>query len=219
MRKPAPHLARTHQDPGAADGIVVKDAAATGLSKTAVSCTASGAGAQCPLSNTVAGLEGAGLTVPALPANTTLVFTVTATVTALNSTVTNTVSLQLPAGMTDSNPANNTASDSDAVRGSTNLSVTKSNGTNTVTAGGFTSYTITVTNSGPSAAKNAVVSDPVTAGLSCTAVVTCSGTGGALCGAATIPAATLQSGFTIPTLPSGGVITLVETCGVTATGQ
>ena len=69
--------------PGAADGIVVKDAATTGLSKTAVSCTTSGAGAQCPLSNTVAGLEGAGLTVPALPANTTLVFTVTATVRRL----------------------------------------------------------------------------------------------------------------------------------------
>ncbi len=121
--------------------------------------------------------------------------------------------------MTDSNLANNSATDIDAVRGSANLSVTKSNGASTVTAGGFTTYTLTISNSGPSSADGAVVSDPVTGGLSCTTAIACSGSGGALCGVASFPAATLQSGFTIPTLPSGGVITLLETCGVTATGQ
>ncbi len=204
--------------PGPADGIVLKDPAATGLSKTAVSCSAAGSGAQCPLSVTVSGLEGAGLTVPALPVNTTLTLTVTANVTALNGTVTNTVLIVLPAGMTDNNTANNTASDVDAVIGAAYLSVSKSNGVNSVTAGSNTTYTIVVTNSGPSGANGAVVMDPVTTGLSCTTAVTCSGTGGALCGAATIPAATLQGGFSIPTLPSGGVITLVQTCGVAATG-
>jgi uncharacterized repeat protein (TIGR01451 family) len=121
--------------------------------------------------------------------------------------------------MTDSNPANNSASDTDGVRGAAYLSVTKSNGVNTVTAGGVTSYTVTVANTGPSAADNAVVSDPASAGLSCTAAVPCSGTGGATCGAATIPAATLQGGFTIPSFPSGSVLTLVVSCNVTATGQ
>ncbi|MDB5963964.1 MAG: hypothetical protein JWQ72_464, partial [Polaromonas sp.] len=204
--------------PGAAGGIVVKDAAATGLSKTAVSCSASGTGAQCPLSLTVSGLEGAGLTVPALPANTTLVFTVTATVTALNGTVTNTVSLQLPAGMTDSNLANNSATDIDAVKGSANITISKSNGVGTVTAGGTTGYTLTVANLGPSDASGAVLSDPVATGLSCTTAATCTASGGASC-AASVPIATLQSGYTIPVLPSGGQVTLVLNCAVTATGQ
>lgn len=204
--------------PGPADGIVIKDPAATGLSKTAVSCAAAGTGAQCPLSSTVSGLEAAGLTVPALPANTTLTLTVTATVTALNGSVTNSVQLQLPSGMTDSNLANNSATDTDAVRGVSFLSVSKSNGLTTVTSGTTTSYTVTVANTGPSPADNAVVSDPVATGLSCTTAVPCSGTGGASCGAASITAAALQAGFTIPTLPSGGVLTLVMTCNVTATG-
>lgn len=205
--------------PGPADGIVVKDPVATGLSKADISCAAVGVGAQCPISTTVSGVEGAGLTVPSLPANTTLVFTVTVTVTALNGTVTNTVSLDLPSGMTDNNLANNSAVDVDGVRGAAALSVTKSDGVTTVTAGGSTTYTLVVSNSGPSSADGAVVMDPVTAGLFCTAVVSCSASGGASCGAPTIPAATLQGGFAIPALPSGGAITLVQFCRVTATGQ
>lgn len=204
--------------PGPADGIVIKDAAAAGLSKTAISCAAAGSGAQCPLSLSVAALEGAGLTVPALPSGTTLTLTVTALVTALNASVTNSVQLQLPSGLTDSDLTNNSASDTDAVRGVAFLSVAKTSGVGTVTSGGTVSYTVTVANSGPSAADGTVVSDPVATGLSCTSAATCSGTGGASCGAATVPAATLQGGFTIPTLPSGGVLTLVLGCTVTATG-
>lgn len=205
--------------PGPADGIFIQDPAATGLSKTAVSCSAAGSGAQCPLSVTVSGLEGLGLTVPALPQNTTLTLTVTATVTALNNTVTNTASIIIPTGMTDSDLANNSANDVDTVLGSSFLSVTKSSGSTTVTAGGTVTYTLVITNSGPSSADNAVITDPAGAGLSCSTAVACSAAGGAVCGTPTIPAATLQSGFTIPALPSGGVVTLVQACGVLATGQ
>ncbi|MEP6790065.1 MAG: hypothetical protein ABI907_01765 [Ramlibacter sp.] len=207
---------------GPADGIVIKDPAVAGLSKTAVTCSAAGSGAQCPLSLTTSGLEGAGLTVPALPANTTLTLTVTASVSALNGTVTNTASVNVPSGMTDSNMANNTASDSDAVRGSSQITLTKDNSATSVTSGGTTAYTLTVANLGPSGADGVVVQDPVSAGLSCTTAATCNASGGASCGGAnpfSVAMATVQSGFTIPTLPSGGSVTLRILCTVTATGS
>jgi uncharacterized repeat protein (TIGR01451 family) len=204
--------------PGPADGTTVKDPAATGLNKTAISCLAVGTGATCPPSTTVAGIEGTGLVIPSLPINTTVFFTVTASVTALNGTVTNSVSLQLPATLTDSNLANNSASDADAVKGAANISVTKTNGGSNVLAGGTTAYTITVANAGPSNASGAVISDSVSSGLSCTTPATCTASGGASC-AASIPIATLLSGYTIPGLPAGGQISLVVNCSVTATGQ
>jgi uncharacterized repeat protein (TIGR01451 family) len=204
--------------PGDADGIVIKDPAVAGLNKTGVSCSATGAGALCPLSVSVAGLQGAGLAVPALPANTTLTLTVTASVTALNGTVTNTALIETPIGLTDSDTGNNTASDVDAVRGSVLLSVTKSNGGTTVTSGGTTTYTVTVANSGPSNADGAVLMDAVAPGLSCVTAAPCSTSGGASCGAASVAAAVLQGGFTIPSLPAGGEVTLLLTCSVTAMG-
>jgi uncharacterized repeat protein (TIGR01451 family) len=204
--------------PGPADSVVVVDPLVTGLSKSAVTCQANGSGAQCPVSVSVSGLENAGLTIPALPVGTTVVFTVNASVTALNGNVTNTVSLQLPATLTDNNPTNNSFSDGDAVQGLANITISKANGTNTLTAGGTTAYTVTVVNNGPSSASGAVVQDVPSAGLSCTAAVSCSASGGAAC-LASIPAATLQGGYTIPALPGNSQITLVVPCTVTATGQ
>ncbi len=204
--------------PGPADGITVKDPAVTGLNKTAISCLALGSGATCPPSTTLAGIEGTGLVIPSLPVNTTVFFTITASVTALNGTVTNTASLQLPATLTDNNLANNSAVDVNAVKGAANISVTKTNGTTTAVAGGTTAYTLTVANAGPSNASGAVLSDPISAGLSCTTAATCTASGGASC-AASIPIATLQSGYAIPGLPAGGQVSIVVTCGITATGQ
>ena len=205
--------------PGDADNVTVYDPAAVGLSKTGVVCSATGAAAACPTSVSVSGLEGAGLLIPTLPTGTTVVFTVTANVTALNGSVTNAVSLTLPAGVTDGNLSNNNASDTDNVRGLAALSITKTNNTSTLVAGSTTSYTITVNNAGPSDASGAVLRDPPATGLSCTGPVTCSASGGASCGGPSILLATLVSGFTIPSLPSGGQLQLTLTCGVTATGQ
>jgi hypothetical protein len=58
------------------------DPATTGLTKTAVACTATTAGAVCPAAGdvTVAALESAGgIVIPTLPPNSTMTFTVTAT--------------------------------------------------------------------------------------------------------------------------------------------
>ncbi len=80
------------------------------------------------------------------------------------ATVVNTASItSSPA--TDPNAANNTATDTDSVTGSADLSITKTNGVASVTAGTSTTYTITVTNNGPSNEPvGIVVSDPIPAG-------------------------------------------------------
>ncbi|WP_407353715.1 GEVED domain-containing protein [Luteimonas sp. R10] len=78
-------------------------------------------------------------------------------------------------------------------------------------------YTIEVTNNGPEAADEAIVTDPgVPDSLECTALA-CSAAGGAACPAAPTPAQ-LAAGLVIPTFPNGGTVTLELTCTVTATG-
>jgi uncharacterized repeat protein (TIGR01451 family) len=67
--------------PAPANGTVVTDPSATGLTCSAVSCVASG-GAACPAISTVAGLQGAGLVVPTLPSGGSVVFSLTCNVTA-----------------------------------------------------------------------------------------------------------------------------------------
>ncbi|NJS37419.1 MAG: DUF11 domain-containing protein, partial [Brachymonas sp.] len=205
--------------PGDADNVTVRDPVAVGLTKTAVSCAATGAGAACPPLVNVSGLEGSGLLIPTLPVGTTVLFTVTANVTALNGTVTNTVNLSLPAGVTDNTPANNGDFDADRVQGLAAITINKTNNTNTLVAGSTTSYTITVANAGPSDASGAVLRDPVAPGLSCSTAAVCTASGGASCGAPSIPIATLTSGFTLPSFPAGGRLVLNVVCSVTATGQ
>lgn len=208
--------------PGPADSIVLTDPATAGLTKTGISCAAFGTGAQCPLSVSLSGLEDTGLTIPTLPSGTTVLLTITATVTAISGSVTNTASLGLPFGLVDSNLANNSATDVDAVRGLANITVSKTNGTTTLVAGQTTSYTVTVANLGPSAADGAVLVDPAVTGLACTGPVVCTASGGASCGASNplnVALATFQSGFAIPLLPANGSLTFALACTVTATGQ
>ncbi len=207
---------------GPADGITVRDPAATGLTKNSIACTATG-GAACPPSVTISGIESAGgLTVPSLPFNGTIVFNVVATATLLSGSVTNTVFIGLPPGLVDANSANNTASDIDAIKGAASISITKTNSTNTVAAGGTTAYTITVSNGGPSPADGATLADPAVVGLSCTDFTCTSATGmscPALAGTAAARVSGIQSGLVINPFPSGGSLTFNFACSVTATGQ
>ena len=73
-----------------------------------------------------------------------------------------------------------------------------------VVVGTATTYTITVTNAGPSTAANAVVTDAFPAAL--TGVIwSCVGTGGAVCGA---PAGTGHINATV-TVPVTGTLTFM----------
>ncbi|MEO8424081.1 MAG: hypothetical protein ABI595_09240, partial [Actinomycetota bacterium] len=82
----------------------------------------------------------------------------------LPATLANTASItSSPA--TDPNAANNTATDTDNVTKTADLSITKADGVGSVIAGTSTTYTITVTNNGPSdVPAGVVVSDTIPAG-------------------------------------------------------
>ncbi len=198
--------------PDAANGAIVTDPAAAGLTKTTVLCTAAG-GATCPASPTAGQVE-AGLAIPALPFGGSVTLTIAATVTAAGGNVTNSVTVTAPAGVNDPTPTNNSATDTDGVGATVDLSVTKTNGVNSVTAAESTSYAIVVSNIGTSAAGGAVVTDAVAAGLTKTSVI-CAATSGAVC--PTSPTvAQIESGLVVPTLPAGGVVTFTVGATVTA---
>jgi uncharacterized repeat protein (TIGR01451 family) len=107
-----------------------------------------------------------------------------------------------------------------------NLTIAKSNGTTTLTAGSATRYTVTVANLGPSAAGGAVVKDIAGTGLLCTAVTCAATTGTATCPAA-LPVGTsvnvgstafFTTGEAIASLPANSSVVFAVDCGVVATG-
>jgi uncharacterized repeat protein (TIGR01451 family) len=71
--------------------------------------------------------------------------------------------------------------------------------------GGLILYGVTVSNAGPAAAAGTKISDPLPTGATVNGTPTCSGTGGAVCGAVTVASNVVKS--TITTLPAGGTVT------------
>lgn len=213
----------TNAGPEPAVTTTVSDPAVAGVTKNSLTCVAS-AGTACPAILTLAALEGTGLVIATTSVGSTLTLTVVATVTASGGTVTNTVYVIPYVSVVDSVTANNTATDADRVIGLVNLSISKTNGTNTLLAGSTTAYTVTVANAGPANAAGSILKDPAITGLSCTSV-TCTGvTGAAVCpSAANVTIANLQSppgtGITLTSLPASSSVIFRIICGVTATGQ
>lgn len=101
------------------------------------------------------------------------------------------------------------------------VSVVKSTAAGPAVSGQVRTFTVTVSNAGPSAADGAMVSDTPGAGLACPASgnpISCTASGGAACpGAAALPTL-VSGGVAVPTLPSGGTVTFTVPCQVTATG-
>ncbi|MDO9089383.1 MAG: hypothetical protein Q8K31_03825 [Burkholderiaceae bacterium] len=171
---------------------------------------------------TVSGATVVSGTVSAAPTGGGCDITVVARASATSSIVSviNSVGIYTVTGAVDSSLANNTSSVTLNIKPSVNLTVTKTDGKTTVTAGGTNSYIITVANGGPSAADGAVLRDPQASGLNCTSI-SCSETGGAACPLPTqLFVSSLQSGtgLSIPVLPSNSSVSFVLTCAVTATG-
>ncbi len=170
--------------PAAVPSAVLTSPASPGLQKITGTCTASG-GATCPTGGSVAALE-SGLQVPAMPAGSRLLLTVTASVTATSGTVALSVSVITSAGVTDPTPDNDRATDTDAIAAAAavaDLRVTKSNGGSELLPGQSTSYTIVVSNAGPAAVLGATVTDAPLGGLSLGAW-SCTASVGASCPAA-----------------------------------
>ncbi len=116
-----------------------------------------------------------------------------------------------------------------SLRATTTLSVSKTDGITSVTAGSTTSYTLTFSNTGGYAADNAVIKDAPGAGLQCTSVTCSSTTGAASCPvglplnvvtpSASVPNFFNATGIAIPSFPAGSTVVLRVVCGVSATGQ
>src|SRR5438132_995186 len=154
----------TNNGPSSVTGATLTDAATTGLSKTAVVCSGA-VGNKCTSAPSIASLEGAGYSMPALASGDFYEITVGANVTATSGSVTNAASVAAPSGTTDPDGTNNSRSDTDTVSPVATLAVTKTDGTATIDAGSRTTYTITVTNNGPSDAQSVSLSDTLGAGL------------------------------------------------------
>ncbi|HET9579714.1 MAG TPA: FG-GAP-like repeat-containing protein [Usitatibacter sp.] len=202
----------TNNGPSSVTGALLTDAAATGLAKTAVACSAT-PGA-CVSAPTVAQLESGTFALPALAVGATYQITVTANVTAGSGSVSNVATIAAPIGASDPTPGNNSATDTDTVSPVADLAITKTDGIASVVTGGSTIYTITVTNNGPSSVTGAVLTDAVATGLAKTAVA-CSTAPGACVSAPTV--AQLESGtFALPPLAAGATYQIKVTANVTA---
>jgi uncharacterized repeat protein (TIGR01451 family) len=145
-----------------------------------------------------------------LPAGGSVTYTASCAVSAAaTGTLGNTATAAAPPGVTDPNPTNNSATDTDTLTPNADISITKTDGVTTATPGGSVTYTITASNAGPSNANGATVADTFPASETCT--WTCVGAGGGTCTAS-------GSGNVndVTNLPAGGSVTYTASCTVSA---
>ncbi|MEK7833659.1 MAG: DUF11 domain-containing protein, partial [Acidobacteriota bacterium] len=197
----------SNSGPSAAVGAQVSDIMPANLVIGSWTCAAS-AGSSCAAAS---GSVNINTTVNLLPSGTAT-FTVNATVASTaTGTITNTATVAAPAGTTDPNQSNNSASDTDTLIPTSDLSITKSNNNTIVTAGTQVSYTINVVNNGPSAVTGAAVVDTLPAKLT-NATWVCLASASSSCGATT---GTGNINTTV-TLANGGNATFTVTATVAA---
>jgi uncharacterized repeat protein (TIGR01451 family) len=177
--------------PDAASNVKINNLVGNQLALTSITCSAGG-GAVCP--DTV----GVTMVVPSLPTGGTLVFTVT-TLASPNATgtIANSMSAQVDGDLDSSN--NQFTATAPAYTVTSNLVVSGSGPTGSVTGGATADFLMVVTNAGPDAAANVRIVNNVGTGLSLNGV-TCTASGGAVC-PATGPVMSLLS------MPAGGVLT------------
>jgi uncharacterized repeat protein (TIGR01451 family) len=95
-----------------------------------------------------------------LPSGSSITSKATGTINpSASGSMSDTATVSVPAGVTDPNAANNTATDTDTLAAQADLKVTITDGKGAATAGTKDTYTITVSNPGPSTATGAVVGD------------------------------------------------------------
>ena len=107
-----------------------------------------------------------------------------------------------------------TGSDSDALVAQVSLNVVKTDGSATYTPGGTATYTITVTNGGPSSATNVTLTDALPAGVTLSANAVCVASGASTCGTVTGTTGQTSLGTTGATIGAGGINKLVFTVPV-----
>ena len=110
-----------------------------------------------------------------MPAGSSVTYTVNATIaSSATGNLSNTATVTAPGGVSDPTPGNNSATDTDTLTPSADVAVDKS-GPATVTPGNNITYTISVTNGGPSDAVNLSLVDAVPVGTTFVSVTTPAG--------------------------------------------
>ena len=216
-----------------AAAVTIADSAPAGMTFGAWTCSA--VGTTCPAASGSGAISQTGN----LPVGASLTYTLQANLAATTlceQTATNTASIATlatsPSGATltegtsvQGNAAYvfqpNSASASNTVLPCAALSISKTNHTTTLAAGQTTTYDLVVTNSGPSAANNALLKDPAAPGLACSAIACTAATGAASCASlVAVNMVLLQgSGIVLNNFPASSSYTFQITCGVTASGQ
>lgn len=186
-------------------------ASVTGVTWT---CVAS-AGSSCA---SAAGAGNAINTSATLEAGDIATYTVSGTIAAgASGTLTNTANVAVPVWLTDSTPANNTATDNDTINLNANLGITKTDGLASINSGSPITYTIVVSNAGPDASNGSIVTDTVPATITGVTWTCGAVTGGATCGAASGIGSSINTTANLPSA-SSVTYTVSGTLSPSATG-
>lgn len=173
--------------PSNAPGSTVVDTFPASLNAVIWTCTAVN-GADCP-----AGGSGNLNTAVDLPVGGEVTFIATGTVdAAATSSLVNTAQVITPAGVADPVLTNNAATVTDTLQPNADLSLSKSGSPNPVLVGDSLTYSLIITNAGPSVAANVVVTDTLPLTVSFDATPGCNKSGGVV----TCAVGALNSGAT-----------------------
>lgn len=165
--------------PSTVSGATVTDPLSSKFGTASWTCTAS-AGGSCAASN---GTGSINTTVNLSPGATATFIIMTSVAPAATGSLVNTATVTSPVAVPDTAPSNNSATDTDTINPSADLAITKTASPNPVNATGEVTFTINVTNNGPSTANDVTVTDPLATGLT---LVSATSTQGSCSGAETI---------------------------------
>jgi uncharacterized repeat protein (TIGR01451 family) len=144
--------------PSPVSNATVSDVPPGSLTGVGWTCTAS-AGSSCPAS----GIGSINSAVNLLVGGTAT-FALTGTIApTATGTLANTAAIAAPAGVTDPSAVNNAAADTDTLTPQADLSLSLGDAPDPAAPGGTLTYTIQVTNNGPSTSPGMTVTDPVPA--------------------------------------------------------
>jgi len=150
----------TNNGPDAVTGASVTDTFPGSLSNVSWTCTAS-SGSSC----TASGTGNVSDSLVNLLNSGTATYTITADIgSGATGSLSNTANVTAPSGTTDPDTSNNQATDTNTLTPVTDLVIAKS-GPATVLAGNDVTYTITVTNNGPSDATDVTIYDALPDGV------------------------------------------------------
>jgi uncharacterized repeat protein (TIGR01451 family) len=155
-----------------------------------------------------------------LASGATATFTLTVgTNPAIPPTITNTATVATTT--TDPTPGNNSSTANTNAMVAADLAITKTPGAPSVTPGGTITYTIGVTNNGPSAATNVTITDALPAGTTFVSAIpsqgTCAGTTTVICSAGSLGSGGSMTITLAVTAPSSGPVINNATVSATET--